>query len=71
MLIRKNEYEGKINIYCNSEVAEIIPTIYKMLLRKSQSEIIDSFINIIVIKDNEKKSLMELNLLFLILNLMK
>ena len=55
MLVRKNEYEGKLNVYCNSEVAEIIPTFYKMLLRKSQSEIIDNFINIIIVEDNEKK----------------
>lgn len=27
-LIKKNEYQGKLNIYCNEEVSTIITTIY-------------------------------------------
>ena len=30
-------------------------TLYKMLLRKSQADIIDNFINVITVKDNETK----------------
>lgn len=53
MLIRKNKYEGNLNIYCNEEVANIIPIFYKMLLRKSQADVIDSFINVVIVQDNE------------------
>lgn len=55
ILIKKKEYNGKLNIYCNEEVSNIIMTLYKMLLRKSQADIIDNFINVITVKDNETK----------------
>ena len=55
ILIKKKEYNGKLNIYCNEEVSNIIMTLYKMLLRKSQVDIIDNFINVITVKDNETK----------------
>lgn len=55
ILIKKKEYNGKLNIYCNQEVSNIIMTLYKMLLRKSQADIIDNFINVITVKDNETK----------------
>ena len=55
ILIKKKEYNGKLNIYCNEEVSNIIMTLYKMLLRKSQADIIDNIINVITVKDNETK----------------
>lgn len=63
-LIKKNEYQGKLNIYCNEEVSTIIKSLYKMLLRKSQADIIDSFINIITVKDNETRNINGINYTF-------
>ena len=54
MLYKKNKYTGKLNIYCNETVANSINLIYKMLLRESQSNIIDNFINLIIVKNNEE-----------------
>ena len=53
-LFGKEDYKGKLNIYCNSEVAEAIPSIYSHLFPKSRVNAINESIDIHVLSDGEK-----------------
>ena len=54
-LYRKKEYTGKLSIYCSDEVAVAIKDIYKHLFPSTYIDLIDEYINIIVIEDGEEK----------------
>lgn len=47
-------YEGKLNIYCNNEVAEAIPAIYSHLFPTSRVEAITTGIDIHILNDGDK-----------------
>ena len=47
-------YEGKLNIYCNSEVAEAIPSIYSHLFPKRRVEALAERIDIHILTDGDK-----------------
>lgn len=53
-LFGKEEYNGKLNIYCNSEVAEAIPAIYSHLFPESRVEAINDGIDIHILNDGDK-----------------
>lgn len=48
------EYTGKLNIYCNGEVAEAIPAIYSHLFPAKAIKSIDDGIEIHVLADGDK-----------------
>lgn len=50
----KDDYKGKLNIYCNSEVAASIFALYSHLLPKNRIEAINKYINIYVLSDGDK-----------------
>lgn len=56
-MVKKGAYEGKLNIYCNDEVAVAIKSIYPHLFPKAYMEMIASYLNIIVVEDNETKEI--------------
>ena len=47
-------YKGKLNIYCNNEVAEAIPAIYSHLFPTSRVEAITEGIDIHILSDGDK-----------------
>ena len=53
-LFGKDTYKGKLNIYCNSEVAEAIPAIYSHLFPTSRVEAITEGIDIHILSDGDK-----------------
>ena len=53
-LFGKDEYKGKLNIYCNKEVSEAIPAIYSHLFPSSRVEAITEGIEIHILSDGEK-----------------
>ncbi len=54
-LVKNNIYKGKLNIYCNKEVADSIKNIYPYLFPNTFSNIIKEYLNIIILDDNDKK----------------
>ena len=51
----KNEkYTGKLNIYCHDEVAVAIKDIYKHLYSDTKVELMNKFMNIVVVNDGEE-----------------
>ncbi len=56
-MVKKGNYQGKLNIYCNDEVGLAIKSIYPHLFPKAYMEMIDSYLNIIVVEDNETKKI--------------
>lgn len=54
-LYKSGKYEGKLNIYCNIEVAKSVKTIYPCLFPSIYVELIKEYINIIVLNDGDKK----------------
>lgn len=56
-MVKKDTYKGKLNIYCNDEVGLAIKSIYSHLFPKAYMEIIDSYLNIIIVGDNETKKI--------------
>ncbi len=61
---RSGKYEGKLNIYCNDEVATAIKNIYPHLYPDVYVTAIFDRINIIVLKDNEKRKICGLEYTF-------
>ena len=53
-LFVSEKYEGKLNIYCNSEVAEAIPSIYSHLFPASRVEAITKYIDMHILSDGEE-----------------
>lgn len=53
-LFANGTYEGNLNIYCNEEVAEAIPSIYSHLFPTSRVEAINKGIDIHVLADGDK-----------------
>lgn len=53
-LFAKRIYEGKLNIYCNDEVAEAIPAIYSHLFPTSRVEALNNNIDIHILADGDK-----------------
>lgn len=53
-LFGKEIYKGKLNIYCNSEVARAIPAIYSHLFPASSVEAITEGIDIHILSDGDK-----------------
>lgn len=53
-LFGKETYKGKLNIYCNSEVAEAIPAIYSHLFPTSRVEATTEGIDIHILADGDK-----------------
>ncbi len=56
-MVKKGKYEGKLNIYCNDEVANAIRSIYPHLFPNAYMEMIASYLNIVVVEDNETKKI--------------
>lgn len=54
---RRDKYEGKLNIYCNDEVAHSIKNIYPNLYPDVYVSAISDRLNIIVLKDNETRNI--------------
>lgn len=51
----KNEkYTGKLNVYCHDEVAAAIKDIYKHLYSDTKVELMNKFMNIVVVNDGEE-----------------
>ena len=53
-MYRSGNYTGKLNIYCNDEVAVAIKDIYKHLYPDVYVDLINEYINIIVVNDGEE-----------------
>jgi len=53
-LFASETYEGKLNVYCNKEVAEAIPAIYSHLFPESRVEAITRYIDMHILSDGEK-----------------
>ena len=53
-MYRSEKYTGKLNIYCNDEVAVAITDIYKHLYPDVYVCLINEYINIIVVNDGEE-----------------
>lgn len=63
-MVRSGKYDGKLNIYCNDEVAIAIKNIYPSLFPDIYVNEIDRYINIIVVSDNETKEIANRNYTF-------
>jgi len=70
-LFLKNEYEGKLNIYCNEEVAKAIKAIYSQLFPNHRVEILDKYIQFNILKDNDEFKVIGLNFTAIDLNAKK
>ena len=53
-LYRKGKYTGKLNIYCNDEVANAVKNIYPHLFPDVWVGLIDKYTNIVVLNDGDK-----------------
>lgn len=63
-MVRSGNYEGKLNIYCNDEVAHSIQNIYPNLFPQVYVEMIASYLNIIILNDNETRIITNRNYTF-------
>lgn len=63
--MQKGIYEGELHIYCHDEVAKIIRESVRTLLRKSQQQFLDKRIWIHIVKDHEKRKVLNYELEFL------
>lgn len=61
----KGIYIGNLDIYCHDEVAEILKTQIKTLLRKSQQQFLDKRIFIHTVKSHEKIKILNYDIEFL------
>lgn len=61
----KGTYTGNLDIYCHDEVAEILKTQIKTLLRKSQQQFLDKRIFIHTVKNHEKVKILNYDIEFL------
>ncbi|NLD50130.1 MAG: ribonuclease Z, partial [Clostridiaceae bacterium] len=64
-MYRNGEYIGGLNIYCNDEVANAIKDIYKHLYPDIYVDIIDEYMNIIVVDDGEEVLIQNQNYKFI------
>ena len=53
-MYKKDKYIGKLNIYCNDEVANAIKAIYPHLFPDVNVKLIDEYANIIILNDGDK-----------------
>lgn len=53
-MYKKGKYIGKLNIYCNDEVANAIKAIYPHLFPDVNVELIDEYTNIVILNDGDK-----------------
>lgn len=56
-MYRDGVYKGKLNVYCNDEVSLAIKDIYKHLFPDVYVDLINEYINIIVVNDKEELSI--------------
>lgn len=63
-LMRLGEYDGQLNIYCHDEVANAIKNIYPHLFPSASIKLIDKYLNMIVLSDNETKTITHRNYTF-------
>lgn len=56
-MVRSNKYEGTLNVYCNDVVAKAIKSIYPCLYPDVYESVISSYLNIIVVNDNETRKI--------------
>ncbi len=54
-MVKKGDYVGKLNVYCNEEVATAITSIYPHLFPKQNKGVIQEYLNIIILKDEEER----------------
>mgnify|MGYP000025828307 FL=1 len=53
-LFAKGTYDGKLNIYCNDEVAKAIPGLYSNLFPTTRVQVLNENINIQILSDGDK-----------------
>ena len=56
-MVRSKKYDGILNVYCNDEVANAIKNIYPYLFPDVYGEVIDKYLNIVVLNNNETRKI--------------
>jgi len=64
-MYRNGKYEGKLNIYCNDEVEIAIKDIYKHLYPDVYVDLINQYMNLIVVNDGEELTINNQNYRFI------
>lgn len=63
-ILYKNGYTGEFNIYCNTEVANIIREIYPLIIQNSFTKALKSYVKIHIVNDSEKVKISGFNIHF-------
>ncbi len=53
-MYKDGKYSGKLNVYCNDEVAVAINNIYTYLYPSTNIELINEYMNVVVVNDGEE-----------------